>query len=648
MKLPTREDAGEIRPVRTLILGSIMCAIPSLFGPYNVVVRNGSYLTIDFSTAAAVVLMFAACLIVNGMLRRLVPSQAFLSGELYIGYVMAAIGCSICTMGLTLYLIPLLPAVTYLASAENQWAITVIPHVPQWLIPTDPEAIRAFYEGIPKDVEIPWGAWLRPLLGWFPVLFGLYLLTIALAALFRTQWAESERLPYPLVQLPLVMGQQEAGRAVNSFFRSWITWAGAAIPFLLTSLNGLNGYWEFFPQVSLFASIPILRGAEYISMWISFPMLGFAYLINADVALSLWVFHLLGLIVKGYFSMLGVTRGIYLDIYAQSDGGPIMAFVQFGALAALVGNTVWIARSQLRRHLARAWGRGRPADGEDGGSRAIVVQFILGAALMTGWCVAVGIPWWAAVTLVLGAAGTFLGITRILCESGLAATRAQLITGTVVRTLYGTRVLGVSGTMGTLGLSQVWMSDVRTFVMAAVANGFKLTESVRRQGVVMTGMILAVVLALVLSIWVTIYTAYQTGANNGGGWFFFGGPRYAIDFAAHYITNPVGLDAGGIGLIAVGATLMGGLYWLRTHFLGFPLHPVGLALSQVMLTRHMWFSVFLAWLIKIVALRYGGPYLLARIRPFFLGLILGQFISVAVWHFIHFLTDVTGQNLYWL
>lgn len=632
--------------MRTLVLGSVMCAIPSLFGPYNIVVRNGSYLTMDFTTAAAVVVMFAACLIVNGMLRRLMPSQAFLSGELYIGYVMAAIGCSICTMGLTLYLIPLLPAVTYLASAENQWAITVIPHVPQWLIPTDPEVIRAFYEGIPRDAEIPWGAWLRPLLGWFPLLLGLYLLMIALAALFRSQWAESERLSYPLAQLPLVMGQQEPGRAINSFFRNPITWAGAAIPIICTSLNGLHGYWQFFPEVDLSASIPILRGAESIDIRVSFPMVGFAYLMNADVAFSLWVFHLLGLIVKGYFSMLGVTRGIYLDIYGQTDGGPIMAFVQFGALAALVGNTLWIARSQLRLHLVRAWARGHLAGGEDEGSRAIVVQLIVGAALMTGWFIAVGVPWWAAVTLVVVAAGTFLGITRILCESGLAATRAQLITGTVVRTLYGTQVLGASGTMATLGLSQVWMSDVRTFVMAAVANGFKLTESVRRQGVVMTGMVLAVVLALVLSMWATIYAAYQAGANNADGWFFLGGPRYAIDFAAHYITNPVGVDAGGIGLIGIGATMMGGLYWLRTHFLGFPLHPVGLALSQVHLTSSMWFSVFLAWLIKVVALRYGGPHLLAKIRPFFLGLILGQFTSVAVWHFIHFLTDVTGQRLY--
>ena len=61
---------------------------------------------------------------------------------------------------------------------------------------------------------------------------------------------------------------------------------------------------------------------------------------------------------------------------------------------------------------------------------------------MTGWFIAIGVPWWAALTFVLMASLTFLGITRILCESGLAATRAQLITPTVVRSFFGTQVLG--------------------------------------------------------------------------------------------------------------------------------------------------------------------------------------------------------------
>ena len=74
-----------------------------------------------------------------------------------------------------------------------------------------------------------------------------------------------------------------------------------------------------------------------------------------------------------------------------------------------------------------------------------------------------------------------------------------------------------------------------------------------------------------------------------------------------------------------------GLYWLRSHVLAFPIHPLGWAVSQMMLTRHMWFSVFLVWLVKAVLIRYGGPRLLSAVRPFFLGLILGQFATIALW-----------------
>ena len=41
----------------------------------------------------------------------------------------------------------------------------------------------------------------------------------------------------------------------------------------------------------------------------------------------------------------------------------------------------------------------------------------------------------------------------------------------------------------------------------------------------------------------------------------------------------------------------------------------------------MFFSVFLAWLCKTLVLRYGGPALYLKTRPFFMGLILGQFVT---------------------
>jgi len=67
-----------------------------------------------------------------------------------------------------------------------------------------------------------------------------------------------------------------------------------------------------------------------------------------------------------------------------------------------------------------------------------------------------------------------------------------------------------------------------------------------------------------------------------------------------------------------------------------------------MLTRHMWFSVFLVWIIKAVLARYGGPRLLGAVRPFFLGLILGQFAVIAFWLAIDVITGAQGHGLYWV
>ncbi|NKB66549.1 MAG: hypothetical protein GKR89_05775 [Candidatus Latescibacteria bacterium] len=642
---PTTSD--EVRPLRALAVGTVLSVLVAFWGPYNSLVVRGSYLTIDFTTAAAVFLLFFIALFLNSFLRRVLPYLALSSGELFIAYVMAAISCSICTMGLTLYLIPILPAISYLASPENQWAELIHPFVPHWLVPQGEEVIRGFYEGISRDQPIPWMAWISPLLNWLPVLLGLYMVMIALAILFRRQWIEYERLAYPLAQLPLMMGAQEPGRALNAFFRSPVMWVGFSLPFIITSLNGLNAYFHFIPRVLLSTSIPVFQGMESLTINLSFPMMGFAYLVHQEVALSIWFFYLVGYLFKGYFSIIGLSRTLNLDIYSQSDGGSIMAFVQFGALMTLVGHTLWIARSHLRQSWRTAL---RPQAGasDDFSARAVYLQLFIGLGLMIGWFIAIGVPWWAALTFVLIATLTFLGITRILCESGLAATRAQLITPTVVRSLFGTQVLGTPGAIGVLSFGQVWMSDVRTFVMAAAANGLKLTESVRNKSLVLGGMILAVILALGVSVWATLYYAYESGANNANTWFFLNGPRYTIDFAANYLRNPAGPDYSGLGLMALGGTVMAILYWIRSHLLAFPIHPIGWAVSQMMLTRHMWFSVFLVWLFKSVLMRYGGPRVLKAVRPFFLGFILGQFAVIAFWLVIDVITGEQGHGLYWV
>ena len=48
-----------------------------------------------------------------------------------------------------------------------------------------------------------------------------------------------------------------------------------------------------------------------------------------------------------------------------------------------------------------------------------------------------------------------------------------------------------------------------------------------------------------------------------------------------------------------GAAVMGLLMW--------PLHPIGYVVSGTWILNSIWFSIFLAWMIKSIVLKYMGP-----------------------------------------
>ena len=44
-----------------------------------------------------------------------------------------------------------------------------------------------------------------------------------------------------------------------------------------------------------------------------------------------------------------------------------------------------------------------------------------------------------------------------------------------------------------------------------------------------------------------------------------------------------------------------------------------------------WFSIFVSWAIKFIVLRLGGLKLHRQSIPFFLGLVLGEFVVGSMW-----------------
>ncbi|MCH8962639.1 MAG: hypothetical protein IH820_15325, partial [Bacteroidetes bacterium] len=90
--------------------------------------------------------------------------------------------------------------------------------------------------------------------------------------------------------------------------------------------------------------------------------------------------------------------------------------------------------------------------------------------------------------------------------------------------------------------------------------------------------------------------------------------------------EPSPIFAKGFLYTGLGAGVAGLLMVLRMRLSWWPLHPVALPLSTVWYMDRFFFSVFLAWGIKGLVLKFGGANLYRKTQPFFIGIILGEVV----------------------
>ena len=635
--------------VRSVITGTALCLAIATGAPYANMVIRGSTLFYDFSTAGALFMFFALVGLINVGLRAAVPFLALGRRELLVVYIMMIVAAAIPTMGLTEYLLPIMGGVQYYATPENEWMTLIHPYIPTWLVPQNALAVKWFFEGSPAGVGVPWAVWIAPLLFWGILLLALYLVMISSMVIIRRQWMERERLIYPIVQVPLEMVEEEEGHLIPPFFRNPIMWAGFLIPAVVSSLNALHTYYNFIPIVPLTASIPIFRNTVSLLFRLSFPMLGFSFLINLDIAFSLWFFNWIAKMIVGALNILGIASTEKLGIYGvQSD--PILAHQGQGAMIVLVLFGLWVGRRHLGDVLRKAF---RGDDSVDDSReimsyRAAVFTWIGSVLVMTAWLVASGMPLWVAVVTLLLAILIFVGLTRVVAESGVATAVGPMIASSVVVSAVGSTALGPAGMVG-MAYTYVWSADIRTFVMASCAHGLKLAESLGDNRRPLFWLILlAVIISVVGSVWTVLVLCYEHGGINLNSWFFGGGVRAPFEYIAVKMNTPIAPNYEGWAHTALGGGVMAALMLARHHFLWWPLHPIGYPIGAVWLMDQLWLSIFLAWLIKVMVMKYGGPALYRRARPFFLGLILGQFVISGVWLIIDFFTGMTDNRVFWI
>ena len=150
-----------------------------------------------------------------------------------------------------------------------------------------------------------------------------------------------------------------------------------------------------------------------------------------------------------------------------------------------------------------------------------------------------------------------------------------------------------------------------------------------RKGIlVCTG--LALFVSLLCSVWGTLYLGYAHGAYNFNSWQLNSAAPKVLNDVVVYMQSPFPTDWEKLQFFWIGAGVMAVMTFLRYRFPGWPIHPIGFAISSTYFSYRMTFSIFLAWAFKWIFIKIGDAALYRRSRPFFIGILVGWALGVAL------------------
>lgn len=372
------------------------------------------------------------------------------------------------------------------------------------------------------------------------------------------------------------------------------------------------------------------------------------YFLTSSVAFSLWFCFILQQIVRLW---LGYRTGDS-TIYGQGDQ-------HFGGILAYAATVLWIGRRHWGLILSQAF-RG-PREGEPTGRymsyRTAFWGLLLCIAVMSGWMTFAGADVLTAVISTLLLLLLFFIITRIIAETGIIHGQLQ---APLFRPWQLISQLGPASWAKPITLESYYMVtllnshhyDFREPVSVYAAHGVKVADTTiyndrteeagddRRTGRrFIAAMAFALAVAYFVSLASTLWTEYHFAWTQEieakmpiNDWGAYSIPRWLIiESTMQYETgfytsphNPVLHFGLGIGITSV-------LSYLRLRFTGWPIHPVGYLMLGTFPGVHLWFSIFIGWILKTLIVRWGGSSVYQRAKPFFFGLIVGESLAAGFW-----------------
>ncbi len=563
----------------------------------------------------------------NTLLKRIRPQLALSRAQLLLVYQMLVILCVVSGHNPMDFILGILAHPFWFATFENEYAALFHRYIPSWFTTQDKSALTGFFEGNSSLYTAKHlSAWIGPILLWSFVTFVLFFILMCFNSIQRLQWSERERLSYPIAQLPIEM-------TTPRFFSRRLLWLGFGICATVELLNGLHYLYPFVPGVPL--KIPDFGAKIFTTKpwsaigWLPlffYPwVIGLTFFVPLELSFSVWFFFLF----TKFQLILGSIGG-----WKSLPGFPYYNQQGIGAWLTLGILILWVSRPHLKTVFTMVLKSATPTN-EPFQYRTALLGILIGTTVLVFIFQQAGMS-----------VGILLAFLFLYFLMSIAITYARAAVGVpyheviwthpqlMLVSVLGVRRIGASN-LTLLSFLYPYVRDNVSHPMPSQLEGFKIAERAPvSQKKMAIAMIVALLVATPVSFWAYLHLIYQHGAVRTEGYIIGIGFETFERMLLPWLQQPHATDSIGLSFTAFASLFTLGLMFLRRQFIWFPFHPAGYALGLSAGMVWVWSAVCVGWIIKAVLLKFGGLRLYRKASPFFVGMILGDFLTGTFWSLV--------------
>lgn len=632
---------------RAVLIGLLLIPLSSFWISNSEMVTGVTEITSTSLLIGAVFILFLLVL-VNVILERFIPRYALTGSEMLIIYVMITIGMSINGIGMFGFLTTAICNPYWYATQENGWG-DFYPYIPDWFVPQDKNAIAAFYQG--ESTFYRWDhirAWSMPILTWGSFTFVLLWIMLCANVLMRKRWFEQEQLAFPITTLPVEMSLRE--RRFTDYLKNRYLWIGFFIAAIIQTNNTLQFYHPQLPYIKVKPfDIGYLFNERPWNAIGDFPIafhpcvIGLTYFIPLDVSFSCWFFYLFRKWQQVFSVMAGTGGG---SVWSANARYPAIAEQGIGAWLGIAILALWMGRKHFFGTIKKAW-NSKESD-EPIHERYAWLGLIGGFLYMTIFCHLAGMNILFGIAFFIIFLLYMIGLTRIRSEGGTIWNFGPYINPqSFLITVAGSKSMHTNS-LTVLAYFQWFNLDYRCAVMPHQLEGLRIAKvsKIRPQPMFWV-IVLSMIIGIIAAYWNVLRMYYIKGAatphvnlwRTNMGLIPYHHLRAWLDY-------PGEANLASIQFITGGMVFTFLLMFLRTHFLWWPFHPIGYAIGHSFNIDLIWTPMFVSWILKKLILQYGGIRSYRRAMPFFIGLLLGDYITGSIFSLIGVILDIPMYRVF--